>query len=278
MPDVFFSDDSRQSSPSRERMGPLVASGFLHVPSEHVRDLERAIGAVCDDTGFPHGQQGEFKWSPGRELWMRRGVVGEARTEFFLAVLNLASEAEASVSVVICDESRGTATGCADHSLDVSRLLIERVEWRLTRAGRHGVIVVDRPSGDRAAETEFLAACLETITEGTDYLTPDRIAFNVVSSPSRLIRCLQLADLVVSATTSFVAGESEWSPTVFPAIRSLMGSDGARTGGVGLKLHPDFVYANLYHWLLNDSHWWRRNTGIPLPVASQPYATNDMAY
>jgi Protein of unknown function (DUF3800) len=278
MLDIFFSDDARQANPSRQQMGPLVASGYVHVSSEAVRDLEHQLGLACQNHGFPPGPEGEFKWSPGRRLWMRDNLIAEERTAFFLEVLNLAADAGVTAGVVICDESRSTATDCDDHATDVSRLLIERVEWRLSRVQRHGVIVVDRPSGDREAETKFLSECLETISSGTDYVKPERIAINVVSSPSALVRSLQLADLVVSATTSYVAGESQWAPRVFPAIRNIMASQSLRIGGVGLKLHPDFVYANLYHWLLGDALWLKRGQVVQLPMAGYPYAVDQGVY
>jgi hypothetical protein len=48
--------------------------------------------------------------------------------------------------------------------------------------------------------------------------------------------------------------------------------DFGRIGGLGLKIHPDFRYANLYHWLLGDSHFVRYQSGYPLPFKSRPYA------
>jgi len=69
-------------------MGPLVAIGGVHVPEESVKPLEDALEAICGEFGFPQGQ--EFKWSPGRRLWMRRNLVDARREEFFRRVLQAA--------------------------------------------------------------------------------------------------------------------------------------------------------------------------------------------
>jgi hypothetical protein len=273
MIDVFFSDDAQQARPYRDRMGSLVSTGCLHVPGEAVRDLEQRLENLCMESGFPKGRSGQFKWSPGRELWMYSNLKFEPRAEFFRKALALAAEASARVTVIVEDQTKGTATGAENHQFDVTKLLIERVEWRLNKAGKHGVIVVDRPAGDREDEAKFLASCLETISLGTPYVRPERIAFNVVSTPSYLVRCLQLADVIVSCCTAHVAGEDTWSPPIFDVIRPLLDQDDWRTGGVGLKVHPDFVYANLYHWLLGDRVWLKRGMGQRIPEAGMPYAS-----
>lgn len=73
--DAFFADDSMQDQPTREGMGPLVASGGVLVPSGNIRDLEQEIDALCDAVGLPPRE--EFKWSPSRDLWMRQNLVEE---------------------------------------------------------------------------------------------------------------------------------------------------------------------------------------------------------
>jgi hypothetical protein len=89
-----------------------------------------------------------------------------------------------------------------------------------------------------------------------------------------MVRCLQAADLITASVTAFVAGENKFSPPVFAAILPLFPKDFGRIGGLGLKIHPDFRYANLYHWLLGDSHFVRHQVGSPLPFEKSPYAAD----
>jgi hypothetical protein len=44
--------------------------------------------------------------------------------------------------------------------------------------------------------------------------------------------------------------------------------------GVGLKLHPDYVFANLYYWLLGERYICEGHAGYPLPIARFPYYEN----
>jgi hypothetical protein len=54
-----------------------------------------------------------------------------------------------------------------------------------------------------------------------------------------------------------------------------MRRDGGRIGGIGLKIHPDFKYANLYHWLVGNTHFHRGSTGFPMPLKGYRYFNND---
>lgn len=273
--DIFFADDSTQGNPSRDRMGPLVGAGCIHVASEAVRDLERSLADLCAKTGFPAGDTGEFKWSPGRELWMRDNLVDEERRDFFLAALSLAGDHNVSATVVVVDSDCASAMpDSPTPAMDVTRLLLERVQWRLAKAGRTGTVVLDRPSGGRGQEDRFLRDCLETIAAGTDYVDMNRLAMNVVSTPSKLIRLLQLADLVAGASLAYIGGESVHSPPIWERLIGLLVKENGRVGGVGLKIHPLFKYANLYHWLGGDSHYQRRGVGHPLPEPTYPYGAD----
>lgn len=266
-----FADDARQREPSRERMGPLAATGGLIIRGEAVAPLERVLEALCEKAGFPPGQ--EFKWSPGRNTWMRKGLIEDARAQFFTGVLRTMAEHGAVVVVVIADTDHDHAIRDSPSAeVDVTRLFLERVENRFKAAGSEGVVIVDRPSGDRAAEDRFLAICLETLQSGTTYVKPEHIALNVLSTPSHLVRLVQAADLVTSCTLAAVAGEPRYAPPIFEMIKPMFARELGRAGGVGLKIHADYVYANLYHWLLGDRDLVRYPIGTPLPMAASPYA------
>ena len=139
-------------------------------------------------------------------------------------------------------------------------------------SGREGVVIVDTPSGTRGDEDRFLGRCLDTIQRGTPYVRFERIALNVISTNSKLVRLLQLADVVTSCTLAYIGGEPQWSLPVFEQIKTILRSDYGRLGGCGVKIHPDLRYRNLYHWLLGDTHFVRYQSGVPLPLANYPYA------
>src|SRR5438445_57376 len=150
--------------------------------------------------------------------------------------------------------------------------MLERIQLFLARNDDHGIAVVDRPGGGRRDEDEFLLECLDTIQSGTPYVILDRLCFNVVSSSSNLIRSLQLADVIASCTMARVGGEDRFSPPVFERIQELMVRYDQRVGGIGLKIHPDFRYVNLYHWLAKEEFYWRNNVGHKMPISDFPYS------
>jgi hypothetical protein len=172
--------------------------------------------------------------------------------------------------VVIEDTDHRTAGGAETHEEDVVNLFLERANLALG-SGRHGLVIVDTPSGNRSDETRFLGRCLDTIQRGTPYVRFERIALNVIATNSGLVRLLQLADVVTSSTLAYVGGETQYSPTVYEAIKPMIRSDYGRIGGIGVKIHPDGRYANLYHWLLGDELFVRFQTGMPMPLRGFPY-------
>lgn len=267
---LLFLDDSRQRSCNRPRVGALVAVGGLIVEDRAVRDLERAIDALCcNDFGFPAGEP--FKWSPARDHWMRAHLISGQREEFFRQVLRKTAEFGAVGQVTISDTSRGLATGRAqNHEMDVLVMALERFDRSLSGTDL-GMVIVARPSGGRVDEDTFLSGCVDIVTGGTDYTAFQRIASNVLTMPSANSRILQAADLVVSITTAMIAGHTEFAGNVFPDVKSLLRSNAGRIGGIGVKIHPDYVFANLYHWVLGDGAFCRMLANTSLPMPSRPF-------
>jgi len=271
--DFVFADDAQQKQPARPGMvGPLVAVGGICIPDEAVSKLEGRIQALCADYGFPAGE--EFNWSPGRHLWMNGNLGEEKRQRFFMQVLKLAQDSGARAVVVIEDASCPLATDATSPEIDVTRLFLDRVQKLLGRRKSDGIVIVPWPGRDGAAEDKFLAGCLETPQSGTDYVKADHIILNVLFSPSRFIRLLQVASVIASCSIAAASGENRFSPPVFASVKRLLAREGERIGGVGLKLHPYFMYANLYHWLVGDSDFWKSGTSFPLPLACYPYSSH----
>src|SRR6056297_2800635 len=101
MINFFFFDDSVQINPSRNNMKALVGVGGIYVSADNLLILENYLDEICNDFGFPAGETGEFKWSPGKDLWMRKNLVEKERKNFFLKILEEAQKLEVSAMVVI---------------------------------------------------------------------------------------------------------------------------------------------------------------------------------
>jgi hypothetical protein len=137
-------------------------------------------------------------------------------------------------------------------------------------------VIADRPSGSRVNETRFLKGCLETLQSGTDYVKPQRIALNVPSTSSDMVRLLQVADVITSCTVARIAGENRFSPSIFSVVKKMLRCANGRIGGVGVKIHPDLKYLNLYHWVLDDTMFLKDGCSEPLPNQHHLYAQDPM--
>lgn len=140
---LFFADDSKQDSPSREGMGRLVAIGGISVLDSTVRLLEQEINNVCIEFGFP--ERTEFKWSPPRTNWMHSNLTEEVRNDFYLRVLALAELYEITAIVIIEDASFRAATNTSNPFLDATTLMLERINHDLSRHATEGIIIADKP-------------------------------------------------------------------------------------------------------------------------------------
>lgn len=278
--DLIFADDARQSRPSRIGIGPLVAIGGVHVRAEAVGALEREIESLCARTGFPPGEQ--FKWSPTKKELVMRALVGDSRLRFYQDLFALAAAHRVKACVVLEDTTKSAARtgqvkdgrfepGSKTHEEDAIALFLERCQNALRAAGREGLVMATKPSGGNTSEGKFLGQCFELHQTGTEYTPLDRMPLGVVTAPSREKRLLQLADVVTSCTTARVSGESDFSPAVFAMIQPLLRRGLGHVGGVGLKIHPDGRYLNLYHWLVGDPYYTRRGRVLELPDAGHLY-------
>ena len=270
--DLFAIDDSGQSKPSRDGMKPLRSVGGLHVPGDKVRALELGLDALCESFGFPRGE--EFKWSPDRKSWEAQNLKADDRDRFNLGALSLARDAGASAIVAITDtDCKVGVTGAQSHEEAVTLMFLERAQACLPD-GQHAIVLFDKPGGGPREETRFLTSTLEALRTGTTYSKLNRLAL-AVATDSKLSRLLQLADVVTACSTSFVAGEPTYAAKIFTeGVLPLLRDDYGCTGGRGLKIHPDFRYRNLYHWLLGDTMFVRMQAGYELPDASRWYSTS----
>ena len=259
----------REAAPNTAGIrGSLVAAGALSVPADNARRAERSIGELCNEFGFPAGE--EFKWSPRRDSWMFRNLIEDARTDFFASVVDVLLESEVVAAVVIEEDGRSPATSAATAEEDVVALLLERVANRLKDTGETGLVVADRPGGARRQEDQFIASCLAALEAGTGYVEHKELTF-VLTTDSRFVRLLQAADVATSCMTAYVAGESRYAPATAMRLLPLYPSAFDRRAGYSIKLHPSYNFANLHHWLFGESHYVRFMTGYPMPMKGFDY-------
>lgn len=273
-----FVDDSKQNRPTRDKVGPMIAIGGIIVDDCKILELEREIDALCRQVGFPDGEV--FKWSPDRKKhWMYNNLVGVERCSFQCSILEVLNDTGCKAIFIAEDTNCKFADRTSgSHEYDIAKLLIERVDWCYQNCADTGLLICDRPPGNYKQEESYLLSCLQTLKMGTNYRKPERIIMTVLSSPYRLSRLLQTADLITACTLQYLCGEKRFTPPVMKYIKPLFLSEWDRIGGVGVKLHPDFKYANLYHWLFGDSQLIKGMTGYSLPLSYRPFSSSPDIY
>jgi hypothetical protein len=270
--EIFFGDDSSQRG-DLEGMGQLISFGGLFLAEGNLRSLSDEVDAIAKSFGIPEGT--EIKWSPPRDSWIAKNLVGDERKECYQRILEAAAERDGRALVIGWDEGRTSLKGERAFE-ECVKYALERTSMHLETRGALGIIVADRPGGGRKTDQKLLASFLERVQKGTEFLVPRQVCLNILTTPSHLIRHLQVADLIVGISTAMVAGQMKYAEPLFPIVRRMfITSYWDVVGGTGLKLFPDEL-VNLYHWLLGESVC---NLGgiekqFQLPDLKRPYAAN----
>lgn len=271
---LLYVDDAKQKKKNcaRNTKRDLVAVGGLVCAIDRAFDLEVKIDKVCEKHGFPAGET--FKWSPDKHSWIYSCLLGESRRDFFLEVFGLVKEMKGRAIVAIVDDGYRTATSCGDHELDALSLCLERFDNSL-KQGERGIAFVAKPSGGNKDEKRLLEECIKLRTNGTEFSDLAKLGMNIVTMPFAHSRLLQVADIITSCSCALAAGNKTFSLPIFSAVKPLLITNTyGFAGGIGLKMHPDLVYDNLYDWLLDEK--FVAPEGYSLPRDDRPFFSDEL--
>ncbi|GAA3737643.1 hypothetical protein GCM10022239_11690 [Leifsonia bigeumensis] len=261
---VVYADDSAQKG-KREGQGMLVALGAAAFEESHVKPFADDFYAIYDKHGIPH--EVELKWSPDSRVdWFRAEGKTELLTPVRRAVLKAAVEHEVRIFASIWDKGAQLTMRGQPAEHWVIQFLFERVAMFLENADHRGMIVFDKPGGSHQDEDAWIEGTRYLTDLGTEYVKSTAIIAPILTAPSHHHPHLQLADLVVGATTAAFAG-NKYGLALMKRLKPMFHTNywGNSIGGSGVKLYPDHV-CNLYHWVLGDEFVMRRSMGIPMPI------------
>ena len=272
---LVFIDDSQQSEPPRPGLGHLLALGAVIVRDEQIAPYATTLAAIRTELGIPPGE--EIKWKPPRDSFLAKAG-RELSTELRTRMLQAAIDHEIRSIVVILDH------GAAYKSLTQAAVGKELLKWLFERVAMHlndhndiGVMIADKPGGGSVEETRWLASTLTLTNDGTEYVKPGRIVLPVMTAPSHHVPHLQLADLVVAASTAAVARRKS-GLDLMQLLRQLAHRHPihGHVNGIGIVLYPQELI-NLYYWAFGEEFAFKasRNTGPALPKRGFPYDTDD---
>ena len=251
--DIFFGDDSKQKS-SRKNLGDLVAFGGYLIQDTCIRPLASDVDEVLKSFHVPLDT--EIKWSLPHGNWIRDNLPEFDKASLYQCVLEVLNKHNAVAVVAIWDCGRTTLKGIDAFEKCVD-FVFERMSIHLAKNDSYCLIIADRPGGGKTQEETFLNTFIERLETGTEYVPPDRVLLNILTTPSKMVRQLQLADLITSISTAMVAKKYKYAKSNFEKIKPLlMKNSYGYIGGTGLKLFPDQLI-NLYHWIIEEDSYIR---------------------
>jgi hypothetical protein len=270
---LAFIDDSQQADPIRDGIGHLLALGTVIVPEEHVAGLAADLSSIRAEFHIPADE--EIKWKAPKGTFLAEagaGTVSSVRQRMLEAAL----DRQIRTVVVIVDHGASyTGLSQAQVGREMLRWLYERVSMHLADHNDVGIMIADKPGGGPRDDNRWLAETLQLTNDGTEYVTPGRIVLPIVTAHSHYLPHLQLADLVVAATTAAVAGRPA-ALKLAPLLAKLMHKH--RLGdanGAGIVLWPR-RYNLLYHVFGQTScSLPSQNVAVALPHAGWSYAESD---
>ena len=270
---LIFIDDSQQKDCPREGVGDLVSLGAVSVPEDAVSPFAQALRSIRKDLAIPDGE--EIKWKPAQGSFLAAAggaVNAELRTRMLEAAIDLGIQ---SMVVIVDHSATYTSRSVTDLGAIILKWLYERITMHLGDRHELGIVIADKPGGGPSQEGKWLAGTLDLTDNGTEYVEPDRVVLPIVTAPSHHLPHLQLADLVVAASTAALAGRPaglDLKDLLYRlAHKHALGS----INGAGVVLWPP--RPNLYYWAFGEDSYSRPSAmaGYVLPHKDFKYSSDD---
>jgi hypothetical protein len=201
---VAFVDDSEQTNPPRAGLGHLLAFAAAIFPQEDLTSFAEDLSSIVANLGIPPDE--EMKWNPPKGSFLK-GADGQLVKTLRRRMLDAALDHQVRTVTVIIDHGAAyKSSSKAQVGKTILKWLFERVSMHLGDHDDVGIMIADKPGGGAREEKRWLANTLELTNDGTEYVEPGRVVLPVVTADSRHVPHLQLADLIVAATTGAIAG------------------------------------------------------------------------
>lgn len=271
---LIFIDDSGQSDPPRDGLGTLLALGGVIVPDDQVAGFASDLASIRTDIRVPPGE--ELKWKPSRGSFLAQAG-GEVVIDLRRRMLQSALDHKMRSVVAIVDRDAAyTSHTDAELGREMLKWVYERVSMCLSDRRDVGMVVADKPGGGSAREGKWLADTLSVTNDGTEYVEPGRIIMPILTAPSHHVPHLQLADLVVAASTAAVAGRRSGLDVADLLAKLAHRNRFGHAGGAGIVLYPNRL-RNLLFWAFGETTLSRpaMMTGYTLPWREWPYSVAD---
>jgi hypothetical protein len=228
---ILFIDDTEQSN--------YVGIGGVIFHNDDLKDLFTLFKQKKASHGIPTEE--EIKWSPPRNSWIAKNLVGDRKVLPYSDILSLVNLFGGRVIVAVIQR-------------DVLKLNITEAKWRCiefvterfqfylqTHEDKTGLIIADFPASGKEAK-KLLKDYYQFLEKGTEYVKPSNIVMNLLTTESYLNPSLQLADLVVGITTRMCTPQRRYAVQYWDIVkRNFHRNQNGEVMGCGLKIFPNEI-------------------------------------
>ena len=194
----------------------------------------------------------EIKWSPDKNSWIAKNLVGENRVSAYSDILGMVAlfKGRLIVAVLKRDTSKQSLIEAKWKCIE---FVTERFQFYLqAHEDKKGLIIADFP-GSGKEEKKLLQDYYQLLEKGTKYVKPANIVMNLLTTESHLNPALQVADLVVGITTGMCTSKRNFAFQYWDIIkRGFHRNQNGEVMGCGLKVFPNEIVGEIHATLFPE--------------------------
>ena len=196
--------------------------------------------------------QEEIKWSPRKNSWIAKYLIGEKRISAYSDILGLVGSFKGKLIVAVVQRD-ASKQSLIEAKWECIEFVTERFQFYLQdHEDRKGLIIADFP-GSGKEEKKLLQDYYQLLEKGTKYVKPSNIVMNLLTTESHLNPSLQVADLVVGITTGMCTPQRRYALQYWDIVkRNFHRNQNGEVMGCGLKVFPNEIVGEIHATLFPE--------------------------
>lgn len=241
---ILFVDDTEQLNKKYVGIGGVI----LH--DDYLNDLFSLFKQKKASHGIP--PQEEIKWSPRKNSWIAKNLIGEKRISAYSDILGLVGSFKGKLIVAVVQRD-ASKQSLIEAKWECIEFVTERFQFYLqAHEDRKGLIIADFP-GSGKEEKKLLQDYYQLLEKGTKYVKPSNIVMNLLTTESHLNPSLQVADLVVGITTGMCTPQRRYALQYWDIVkRNFHRNQNGEVMGCGLKVFPNEIVGEIHATLFPE--------------------------
>ena len=234
---ILFIDDT-------EQLNKYVGIGGVIFHDDYINNLFSLFRQKKASHGIPPEE--EIKWSPRRNSWIAKNLIGQKRISAYSDILGLVGSFKGKLIVAVVQRD-ASKQSLMEAKWDCIEFVTERFQFYLqAHEDRKGLIIADFPAS-KEEEKKLLQDYYQLLEKGTKYIRPSNILMNLLTTESRLNPAVQIADLVVGITTGLCTPRRKSALQYWDIVeRNFHRNQNGEVMGCGLKVFPNEIVGEIH--------------------------------